>query len=415
MHNIFQRYRVLTKGDKYLAWLFGALVLFSYLPILSLRVGAYLFLLLVGVCYLVALFYSRSMFGRIISPLFLIMLFLLLLYITSPSLQFMGTRQIFIWLYDQSIFFLPLFIASFLFFTRRYQLLALVTQLALGVLVITAVTTYIGLNIFPEASRILATGDTGEDFAYYKYNIGGYGFVYSLVIVTPAYIYLIRQHLVNRWVGLICLAFLSLTIIKTQYAFAFLLLAFNLILFILPFRLVRPRTLITCAVVMIIILLCFTPWLPQSLNALASFVKFPILSNKISGMADYLQYGNTDSAEGVTVRQIKYEESILTFIDSPIIGNLGREYRRLPGGHSTFIDTLAITGLLGGILFFKILQYYYRRILKPFHLFPTFGYVYWSFLLYIILSFINTTNSVGMAVFLIIPGIAFLDQRKAQA
>lgn len=404
---------ITKSNDKWLTWLFGALVVLNYIPIISLRLGPYLHMFITISCYIIALFSSRMVLRRISWLLVTVVLFILLTALSTKYLFDMGNKELILWFYSYLCFFQPLFIVSFLLFIGKYRLLATITIIALGALTITSVTTLMGLNVFPDAARILATGDTGVGHVYLSYNIGGYEFVYSLILALPLYNYLFHYRLLNRWILLFVLLLSVIVILKTQYGMATLLMLFAFILFFV--NKVNMRKVFIILTTLLLCFILFMPMLPGLMLNFAAHVNTQGLKDRFISLADYLQYGSTESEE-FNSRQSDYQLSIASFLDSPILGNLGRfrDERSTGGGHSTFLDIIATSGLLGGLLIFIVFRFYYKNILSPLQGHPAFGYMIWSCILFLLLSIMNISFSLGMVTFLVVPGIAFIRTREAR-
>ena len=410
MIDIIRRYRELpTRNDKKLAWLFGTLLIVTYIPIVQYIFRGYAFALLSVFCLIVSLFSSDSPLPKVRYLLISVFIFIVLS-TSGASLSDMSMKDAILYVYVYILFFLPLFMISYLLFAKRYQLLALLALIALAAIMITAITTFVGLNTFPEASRLLATGYTGEDFAYTKYNIGGFEYIYSLVLVVPMLAYLIRNKLYSIVSG-ICFIILSiLLVVKSQYTTASLLL-FPSIVIVSVVKYVTKYSLAIALLLMIGITLFGRTLLHSSFITLASVNPYTVREHFI-GLAGVIESGSTETLNAtVSGRKNAYDTSITSFLRSPIIGNLG-SVEKVSGGHSTFLDTLAATGLLGGCLLFLILRYYYSRILLSFRSSRAFGYALLSFILFLILSVLNPTTRTGMIVFFVIPATAFITKRE---
>ena len=70
---------------------------------------------------------------------------------------------------------------------KNILLSRMIVLTAIATCTITSITTIIGLNIYPHAARDLAGANVLD--VYYRKNIGGYGFIYTLVLFIPILLY----------------------------------------------------------------------------------------------------------------------------------------------------------------------------------------------------------------------------------
>ena len=105
-----------------------------------------------------------------------------------------------------------------------------------GVAFITSFTSLWGYNFYPEASRELASGTAlYNTIPYVKANIGGYDFIYALVLFIPVAIWLIINTAgLARIFNVAALLTYYLCIYKSKYAIALLcaIVAAIMVLFI---------------------------------------------------------------------------------------------------------------------------------------------------------------------------------------
>ncbi len=221
-------------------------------------------------------------------------------------------------------------------------------------LIIEIITTCIGNIIFPMASRLLASPlEVEQNRIFQMANIGGYGFIYALVIVLPMFIYRYKEKRNLKY--LIIMIGISLTIAFANYMTA-VVLSLTLLYFSLSLTSKKGRF---WGLVVIAIIYCLGDTILESIltlsaNALSS--DNHIMSERLANIHEYITEGSTSGDMGY--RDELRNSSWFAFLSSPIWGNLIGNFSTL-GLHSEFIDWLGGTGLFGFSFIFVIL---YKRV-----------------------------------------------------
>lgn len=296
----------------------------------------------------------------------------------------------------QYVFISYLFWIPFLFiYNHRYiedqVFRRFLSKLIIVLCSITALTTLIGLVADPMAARNLATGLT-EEYGLQSYslrNIGGYGFVYSLVIAIPLLIGAWKSSCIKKAYLAIFLVLALACIFRSQYSTALGLAVVALSTVLLGKKL-TPLKL--CALV-----LCEFAVLAVLINLLPAFINMiaalgPEASFMAYRLSDSLSTISTDGIIGLD-RVQRAEMSWSIFTDNPLTGNLFAVPMKELGAHSSLLDLLASMGLLAVpfILFFIIAVV--NRLLKklvPAEIKP---YAAASIVLFVILGSVNTVLS----------------------
>lgn len=90
--------------------------------------------------------------------------------------------------YSILLVFFPIFLVFFLFNKEKYEMLKKLAVAVLLMLVITGITTFTGLTVYPELARDLAAFSNDNIIGIStRYNIGGYDIVYCVVLAIPLY------------------------------------------------------------------------------------------------------------------------------------------------------------------------------------------------------------------------------------
>lgn len=148
---------------------------------------------------------------------------------------FTRTDSLLLWGYSVVLGLMPIIVGYHIVYYKSWNV-PYYSNLIVFTLIITVLTTCTGLVKFPFAARILATiesSDNPEAVLYDWYNIGGYEFVYIIVLLYPILILAYKK----RKIGLIptilgVIACFSMVVLS-EYTTALLLLMITSLLFLL--------------------------------------------------------------------------------------------------------------------------------------------------------------------------------------
>ena len=270
----------------------------------------------------------------------------------------------------------------------------------IGSYVFTAVTTYAGCIMYPGAARTLALPEEemGADvFAMYKMaNIGNLTFTYSLVLLIPQLIFLIKSRIVKRLVSVAMLVVLAMTILETEYTTALLLMAICFSLFFMPIHITRKH--IGGLIVVAGIILIFSKiFIGDLLIEVASSVESETMAARLHDLGMILKNGMDYAEEGdVGSRMELYNMSIQSFLKSPLCGGINSI-----GGHSLFFDSLGRFGLLGLVAFIISYKKIWKEFYKPFSVAPYYGYLLFCFIQVVVMAILNPKDNLGVVTFTI--------------
>lgn len=270
----------------------------------------------------------------------------------------------------------------------------------IGSYVFTSITTYVGCVIYPGAARTLALPEEemGADvFAMYKMaNIGNLTFTYSLVLLIPQLIFLIKSRIVKRLISIAMLVVLVMTILKTEYTTALLLMAISFLLFFMPIHITRKH--IWGLIVVASIIFIFSKlFISDLLIGISSSVGSETMAVRLNDLGMILKNGMNSADEGdVGSRMELYKMSIQSFLESPLCGGI-----KSIGGHSLFFDSLGRFGLLGLAAFIISYKKIWNEFYKPFSVAPYYGYLLFSFILVIVMAILNPKDNLGVITFTI--------------
>ncbi len=208
------------------------------------------------------------------------------------------------------------------------------------IVIITAITTIQGTYMYETPCRELATPhNVVLDQLYKSKNIGGFGFIYFLVLTIP---YGLRKIFDRFSLLSVVVVLLSVyCIIRSEYATALVFMAcvicIGLILRIRN-RLVKTIGVVLCALIasnLDNIVFWASNYFSDSFT----------MSTRLGLIHQYLQTG---SATGdLRSRMETYQLSIETFRSNPLFGGLFRLGEEHVGGHSEVVDFVGHAGIFG--------------------------------------------------------------------
>ncbi|WP_264229501.1 hypothetical protein [Acholeplasma laidlawii] len=219
--------------------------------------------------------------------------------------------------------------------------------------IITSISTIIGAYSFETPTRELATPfNPVLDNFYQSLNIGGYGFVYSMVLLIP---FIFKKFMRKKSIINISILLLFLfMIVKSEYTIAIILTAITLLLsLIINLKKATSKILIILVVFLIIINLEYI--IQIGIDYFSTFSGS--VSSRLSFILDILKSrGNNSSFNELNLRFDLYRISVDTFVKSPFFGRMF-DHRMQLSGHSESLDFIAHSGIFGISIFIGITMY----------------------------------------------------------
>lgn len=362
--------------------LITVIIVYSITAIVPRLISSYLttyFYLLVLVACLLLVLVSRgrkSVDEYVILIIPFIIWKLLVYLITRPSLIDLGYNI----LLDFSPIILGLYITKRLdYSSKKYFSIIIIVAIA-----ITLLTSYIGLQQYPDASRYLATVADASESRNVKYNmmnIGGYEFVYTTVLLYPLLIYAYKQGKI-KFFWTIVIAIIELVfIIQTSYTTALILWMLSTMFFFFN-KDFKSKNLIYVGIIAVLLFFVLWDLFSSWIDLLADNIASKDISERLHALAGG-QIGLENSEDN---RLELYLRSINTFLAHPIIGSLTSG----GGGHSSILDTLARYGLMGAVIFIVLYTVIFKKFFMPYRNTKGYGYIVWIFVQTLILSTVNT-------------------------
>ena len=344
---------------------------------------------------------ERKNFTLSMLPLFLVSILACIRYVTLGNVSGM-----FVYIYGELQIYLYGIIAVWYIVKNKPERAKFVFNFMLICYAVTGITTYIGCINYPQASRIMATLSTTDSLhqLYTRSNIGGFSFIYELVLILPLIIYMIKNKRINKILGAMFVVLIGLVIIQSEYATALILFVLSLILFLIP-KLTGKKIIFFIVVALAIILLLRT-FIANMFESLTNIVESETISERFKYISDLLSGNSVDDAEGN--RMELYAKSFNAFWDS---GMMGIWNNGLTGGHSFILDTLGIYGIFGMYAIIAVYTAMYKVFICKHKDKDYFAYLLYVYILGVLMAVINT--KMNLFIFIcFIPIFAFVMDNK---
>lgn len=249
---------------------------------------------------------------------------------------------------------------GFAFWNKRYgynpKQLEFIIIFALGLYCIWNTTTIITLRVIPYAMRSLTGSGSGVDNSFYLRGVGGFGYLYSAIIMLPIGLAVLKQRRRKLF------RIVSLYFVVSTYTMAYMSQFFTaLILCVLavPMMIIAKKYARGLNSGVVVLLIVFLVVLFVSLEPILDFcinmVDTRSIHNKLLSMKETLIYGDSFEDSEFGERYERYTRDLNLILKSPLWGALTFY---AVGKHSCILDYAAQYGL--------ILAYFYIKLLfKP--------------------------------------------------
>lgn len=239
-------------------------------------------------------------------------------------------------------------------------------------IIITMITTVIGLQAFPGASRDMGNGEFVAINPLYKVylslNIGGFDLAYTIVLLIPIICYLFRyssefkKSKTLKLMASLLLVFSMYCILQMEYTTALLFSILALTSLFTTEKTTIQKYLIFVFMVGIILYLS-KGFLAQGLEYMSTIVESKEIAVRFSDMASFISGQATSKISDVDARQDAYMTSINLIISNPL--GIWQTSSKI-GGHSFIFDYIANYGPIGLMLIIYMLRIVYKAFLKPY-------------------------------------------------
>ena len=238
----------------------------------------------------------------------------------------------------------------------------------LVIVIITSVLTIIVDSSLPGIVRQTVTftieGRSELALQYYRLGVCEYGLPHAIPIIMPAIVMYARTNefsVIKRLVSLIIILILGYFVFISGVTTAILLFLFSIaassLISINSRKKSYRRIIILCVFALPLVndnvILSILSGLEEIVPAENSF------NGKLISMENTIRYGEADGS--VDAREEKYNISLQTFLNNPIIGGNGAKNA---GGHSIILDSFSAYGLIGGIPLLLLILYHLSFVYK---------------------------------------------------
>ena len=397
--HIFNSLSLLIMGRLFL------LILFENLP---LPISPFYFITIGWVAAL-AFFYPAVLVSKkLISIYVLILLYVLL---DCAGVYDFDYRWVFIH------YFIPLFLSisiyTYYMHVRDYRGLSYLVFFSLIFIMITALTTIIGIESNPMVARVIGGKLQGQHeyellAQYKKMGIATFGFFTGIAFAFPVMIASLKQKWKKRWRKYLFIAGLILLLyayVKAQYTAA-LLFALGNSFMALVWNKNKTKSFVIASA-LLIILICINPihFFINQMGHIAGYLESDFLQKRICDLGMFLEHG--EIYQGADTHVGHKLSRILILIESikenPFFGggvNLG---------HNFWFDWLSQYGIIGVAPWVVIITQQVRYNLKLLSKDHKYYYLL-SMFSFIFFGFINALrgSQIYAVVFIIIPGMFYL-------
>lgn len=294
---------------------------------------------------------------------------------------------------------------------RDFKGIAIVSLTGLVLIIITSITSIIGLSLFPLAVRQLTSGGAGSnESTYAKIGIAGYTFWIGIIYLFPSLVYLFKYFRFSRYkrvLAVLSVFTLFFALIKAQVSTAIVLAVVFIVYSFIARGNFRSTGFIVFTVA-ILILFVVNQFIADFFYYVSGLLNSELLQSRIYDVGLVFELQDFDPNSGQTYfsesRLSRIFISIESFLRNPFFGD------PITGGHSTWFDKLAIFGLFGfipWIIIFRQQVSLHLKVLDKQFL----SYYFLSVIACIVAGILTTTaNSVHSMVilFFVVPGISFI-------
>lgn len=401
--------RSLSLKEKINVGILFAIVAWYILPIVSYKFGT------IGLIILAFLWILTSSFDKFVKSFrclacfiawYLYMIFMFVLGAFNAS----GVSP----LYFFTMTAVTVFPALLYSYYQRAKILdaKLIKKLACVLFLISAINTILVLSAYPTAAKVLAMSGTeleSEKNLYYSMGCGGYGFIYSIVLIVVPLLFSKNESRMWNVLSIITVMLCIYTMILSQYTLAFLITCISIVfgIFFVSKNKSAGVLLVKILISLSLILVAFN--ISNVILFLANLLSGTGnsgLSVRLYEIVDYLETG--EQGYNFAGRVDRYKMSWDLFLSSPIYGNQFGTESVVYGGHSALLDQLARYGIVGTVPYVCFVVENCKKSLDVSRV------VVIANLAFLALSIFNTTIFVyqlGMVLFFVTPIIANDDKK----
>lgn len=351
------------------------------------------------------LFLSRSL---IYVYVFVALIFLLMFIgIYEADYQGMLTR-----------FFIPLFVAlsvyEYYLHRKDYKGLGLLIGVTTLFIIVTAITTSIGVSISPEAARHLggrlqSMGEYELIEQYQRMGIASYAFIVGVAFTMPVLVGIAKQKwrkVTYKYIFIVGIIILTFSFTRFQYTMALLFGLFGSLLALVSIK-YRVVSLIVITLIIFSLLIMPPSTYLQPLYSLVDYTESHRLQGRIIDLQVFLEAGEIDRGAATHTGRKMGRIPILfdSIRENPFLGTGFSSY------HNFWLDWISRYGFVGFLPWVLLICQQIKLNVQRFDRDYRFYYAL-SMGSYIIFGFFNNMGGTQMLVmvFLIIPGLFYFKE-----
>lgn len=355
--------------------------------------------------------YPKVLFSRRMIPVYVYAFICILMFNTFlVDIDPLSKKRI--WNEVLSIF-TAISILFYFFESQDFEGLNLTVRITLLFIIISIITSLIGISIYPMAARELA-GSLIRDGAYdiiQTYNrigIGGYGFFVVIALLTPIPIAMYRLSYKTRRDKIflvISSGLLFYTLFQAQYL-ANIIVGIVTYVFVILGKRFFKHPLMIFVIVLFLVFIIPDSFYTAIINFVANITGKVLIKEKLLDINYFIIGGNT-AQTGVDVRMNRVPILLNSFFQNPFIGG------GIENAHLHWLNKLSVYGLFITVPYFVILYRQYKFNVKRFN--DTYKFIYTI----ILISFLGLGSvksllgwEIHYLIYFILPGIYYLKENK---
>lgn len=316
------------------------------------------------------------------------------------------------------LFFLGMFVNHYyMYYKNDYKTLGKISLVAITSFLVGSVQTILVLQVYPMASRILATSDASSKRLFVSLGAGGFGYIYGSVLLLVPLIFLLRPNSysmksIYRLLVLSSIISILFMILRASYATSIIIAFIGICILLISTN--KKNTNYIMIFVVILLLFLFRNSIGIFIEGISElFASNEIISEKMRDLSSWITgQGRTYSTE---FRLYLYESSFRTFLNNPIFGIYGPfpSASGFVGGHSGWLDLMAFYGLFSSVPLALAIFSNFRKHFRFFKATKYAKYLLVSQVLFVIMGLVNPIiyiYEIGFIFFAIVPGLPFLSK-----
>lgn len=314
-------------------------------------------------------------------------------------------------------FWFPLFVFHYYKSSGWETEIRWICKVIICCLLITGITTLIALLNDPRVVRVLtfSGNDFAEDIILNKLNVGGFDFVYGILMLLPTLLSLLIQGIATKKKKqkiFVWFSILMIIAIIWNASFAIGLLIMIIAFFLGLFSRIKPWKLVYWLIFAFLLFIMFPKdILSYPIVEISNWIDSPVVKSRLLELASSISgksfvYSTTNLAG----RMYFYNMSWSTFGQNPIMG-VGPYYYIKGVGvgyHSQILDDLARYGLFGGLFFLTFIFSYYSYIQRIWTQIDFKANIFGAILVFVLISLLNPTFSqptISVILFFLLPAL----------